>query len=91
LSAANLPELGAADAHLVRGNTSAAIAAYREELEAEPDPAAWIGLALAMNRLTAMPSRPVFATQLPLLFEMHVRLAAEGISADPLDLAAWFE
>ena len=91
LSAADLSELGAADAHLIRGNASAAVAAYREGLAAEPDPAAWIGLALAINRLPAMPSRPVFTIHLPLLFEMHVRLVAKGISVNPLDLAAWFE
>jgi hypothetical protein len=34
---------------------------------------------------------PVFATRLPLLFEMHACLAERGIAADPLDLAAWFE
>jgi HEXXH motif-containing protein len=91
LSAADMPELRAADAFLVLGNASAAVAAYREELGADPDPAAWIGLALAVDRLQAASSQPVFATRLPLLFEMHAYLAAQGIYADPLDLAAWFE
>jgi HEXXH motif-containing protein len=91
LSAASLPELGAADTLLVRGNASAAVAAYRERLAAEPDPAAWIGLALALDRLSGTSSRPVFASHLPLLFEMHTCLADRGIHADPLDLAAWFE
>ncbi len=91
LSAADMPELRAADALLVRGDTSAALAAYREELAAAPDPAAWIGLALAVHRLPATSSRPVFADRLPLLFEMHACLARRGIHADPLDLAAWFE
>jgi hypothetical protein len=91
LSAADIPELGPADALLVRGNTNAAVAAYRERLAAEPDPAAWLGLALAIHRLPATPSRPVFASRLPLLFEMHASLADQGILADPLDLAAWFE
>jgi HEXXH motif-containing protein len=90
LSAAGLSELGAADALLIRGNASAALAAYRETLEAEPDPAAWIGLALALNRLPATPSRPVLAARLPLLFEVHASLAGQGIRVDPLDLAAWF-
>ena len=57
LSAAEIPELGAADALLIRGDASAAVAAYREGLAAEPDPAAWIGLALAVHRLPATPSR----------------------------------
>ena len=60
-------------------------------LVAEPDPAAWIGLALAVHRLPATPSQSVFAGHLPLLFEMHAYLASAGIHADPLELAAWFE
>jgi len=91
LSATDTPELGAADALLARGYASAAVAAYRAELAAGPDPAAWIGLALAIHRLPATPSRPVFAAHLPLLFEMHACLAGRGIHADPLELAAWFE
>jgi HEXXH motif-containing protein len=91
LSAADLPELGAADSLLVLGSTGAAVAAYREELAAEPDPAAWVGLALAVHRHPGASSQPVFAIRLPLLFEMHAFLAGQGIHADPLDLAAWFE
>ena len=91
LSATDIPELGAADALLVRGGASAAVAAYRAGLVAEPDPAAWIGLALAIHRLPSPPSRPVFVAHLPLLFEMHACLAGQGIHADPLELAAWFE
>jgi HEXXH motif-containing protein len=91
LSATDIPELDAADALLVRGDADAAVAAYRAGLAAEPDPADWIGLALAINRLPATPSRQVFAVRLPLLFEMHACLASHGIHADPLELAAWFE
>lgn len=91
LSAADLPELGAADTLLIHGNASAAAVAYREGLAVEPDPAAWIGLALAIHRLPAMSSQPVFASRLPLLFEVHARLAEQGIHADPLDVAARFE
>jgi HEXXH motif-containing protein len=90
LSAADLPEFGTADALLIRGDVSAAVAAYRAGLATEPDSAAWIGLALAARRLSGMPSRAAFATLLPLLFEMHACLASQGIHADPLDLAAWF-
>lgn len=90
LSAADISELHAADAFLVLGNARAALAAYREELVAEPESAAWIGLALAFARLSAA-SLQVFTTGLPLLFEMHAHLAGQGIYADPLDLAAWFE
>jgi HEXXH motif-containing protein len=85
LSATDIPELGAADALLVRGDTDAAVAAYRAGLAAEPDPAAWIGLALAIHRLPVMSSRPVLAVHLPLLFEMHACLASCGSHADPLE------
>lgn len=91
LSAAEVPKLGVADALLLRGDADAAAAAYRAGLAAEPDPAAWIGLALAIHRLPSQPSRPVFAAHLPLLFEMHACLASRDIRADPLELAAWFE
>ncbi len=91
LSAADVPELGAADVLLIQGDASAAVTAYRAELAAEPDPAAWLGLALAIHRLPAMSSQAVFANRLPLLFETHACLAERGIAADPLDLAAWFE
>jgi HEXXH motif-containing protein len=91
LCAADMPELSAADALLVRGNVNAAVAAYREKLAAEPDPAMWIGLALAVRRLPAMSSWAALEARLPLLFEMHACLAGQGIHADPLDLAGWFE
>jgi hypothetical protein len=91
LSDADVPELGAADALLVLGDTGAAVAAYRAKLAAEPDPAAWLGLALAVDRLPTASARAVFFTHLPLLFEMHALLASQGIHADPLDLTAWFE
>jgi HEXXH motif-containing protein len=90
VSTAATAELGAADALLIGGQTHAAVAAYSEQLSTGPDPAAWIGLALAVNRLPAISSRQVFATRLPLLFEVHACLADQGIRADPLKLAAWF-
>lgn len=88
---ADVSELGAADALLVRGETSAAVAAYRRVLAAEADPAAWIGLALALRRLAPASAPPALGTRLPLLFEVHACLAGQGVHADPLDLAAWFE
>jgi HEXXH motif-containing protein len=91
LSGADVAGLGPGDALLAGGNASGAAAAYRAALRAEPDPAAWIGLALAVHRLPAGMAQPVFAMRLPLLFEMHACLAGQGILADPLDLAAWFE
>jgi hypothetical protein len=92
LCAAGMPELAEADGLLVGGNASAAVRAYRNGIAAvaDPQPDAWIGLALAIHRLSAMPLRQVFATQLPLLFDMHSRLGSQGVRSDPLDLAAWF-
>ena len=91
LTTADLADLSTADAFLVQENANAAVAAYRERLAAEPDPAAWLGLALAIHRLPTMSSRSVFASLLPWLFEMHICLADQGIQVDPLDMAAWFE
>jgi HEXXH motif-containing protein len=91
VSTADVLGLGPADVLLIRGNATAAIAAYREGLAAVPDPAAWIGLALAIHRLGALSSRSVFAARLPLLFEVHASLADHEIHADPLDVAGWLE
>ena len=91
LSATDIPGLRPADTLLVRGDTDAAVAAYRTALTGGPDPAAWIGLALAIHRLPSPPSLAVFASCLPVLFELHACLAARGIGVDPLELAAWFE
>jgi hypothetical protein len=91
LSATGMTELDVADALLIGGEAATAVAAYRVALAAAPDAAAWIGLALAIHRLPAASSRPIFASRLPLLFEMHSCLADQGIHVDPLDLAAWFE
>jgi hypothetical protein len=90
-TADDLPGLSAADALLVHGDADAAAGAYRARLADEPDPAAWLGLALAIQRLPEKSTRAVFATRLPLLFEVHASLTEQGIYADPLDLAAWFE
>ena len=91
LSPTDIPEFGAADALLLCGDAEAAVAAYRAGLADEPDPAAWIGLALAVHRLPWSPSRSVLAAYLPLLSEMHACLVSHGIHADPMELAAWFE
>ena len=91
LPSSDIPELGAADALLIQGDAGAAVTAYRADLAVEPDPAAWLGLALAIHRLPGMSSRSVFATRLPLLFATHACLAKQGVAAEPLELAAWFE
>jgi hypothetical protein len=91
LCSAGIIGLSAADTLLVRGDASAAAEAYRVQLAAEPDPVAWIGLTLATHRLADNSLSRALTTRLPLLFEMHAYLVGQGIHADPLDLAAWFE
>lgn len=89
LASTDMAGLGAADALLIRGDVSGAVAAYRAVLTAEPDPAAWIGLALAVHRLPPQPVRLVLARRLVALFQVHERLSRRGVHADPLDLAGW--
>jgi HEXXH motif-containing protein len=90
LGASGWPDVSTADRLLVCGDAGAALAAYRTAIAADPLPDAWIGLALAIHRLPDIPSQPVFAAHLPLLLDMHARLADQGIQSDPLELAAWF-
>lgn len=90
LPAGRIGDLGKADALLIEGSASAAVVAYCAEIATESDPASWIGLAMAVDQLTG-PSRSVFASHLPLLFEMHARLISQGVHADPLDIASWLE
>ena len=68
--------------------TEAAVQAYRDLIagSADPQPDAWIGLGLALHQLPASPLRNAFATQLPVMFEVHACLGDHG---DPLDLASW--
>jgi HEXXH motif-containing protein len=91
LSGADVSVLGPADGLLIRGDAAAAVAAYRERLTAEADPAAWVGLALAVRRLPAASAWPALDDQLPLIFETHACLVGQGLRVDPLDLAGWFE
>lgn len=89
LRAEGVPTLDAADDLLCSGETDAAIRAYIARItdSADLQPDAWIGLALAMHRLTPSPRRAAFATHLPLMFDVHSCL---GHRADPLQLADWF-
>jgi HEXXH motif-containing protein len=91
LAATAIPGLGRTDALLIGGNAVNAVEAYRAELSDKPDPAAWIGLALAIHRLPSMRFPRVFNDHLPVLFELHAFLVDRGIQVDPLNLAAWFE
>jgi HEXXH motif-containing protein len=69
--------------------TEAAVRGYRDLISqsADPQPEAWVGLALALHQLPASPFADVFVSWLPVLFEVHGCL---GTGCDPLDLAAWF-
>jgi HEXXH motif-containing protein len=91
LCAAGVPQLGQADALLINGPASAAVRAYRDEITADPQPEAWIGLALALHRqLRSSPLLQIFTTKLPLIFDTYACLSQQGFRTDPLDLAAWF-
>lgn len=91
LHVADIPEIGPADALLFTGRADAAVQAYRDEILASGSrPDAWIGLALAVHRLTPTPLREAFASHLSLMFDMYSHLYTRGVQTDPLDLAAWF-
>lgn len=91
LRATDMPGLTAADRLLANDDPRGALDAYRDHIKAAADPLpdAWVGLALAIHRLPPSPLRQVFATKLPLMFDMYTRLLEEGILTDPFDLAAW--
>lgn len=81
--------LNAADQLLLRGDGEAAVQAYRAAIVASADPQleAWVGLGLALHRLSSDARRQAVATHLALMFELHANL--DG-SVDPLDVVAWF-
>jgi hypothetical protein len=54
---------------------------------ADPQPDAWVGLAVALHRLPASALQDAFTARLPVLFDLYSRL---GAGHDPLDLAGWF-
>jgi HEXXH motif-containing protein len=77
------------DRLLLARSSADAVRAYCRRIagSADSQPDAWIGLTLALHQLPASPLQRVFATHLPIMFELHARL---GGRADPLDLARWF-
>jgi HEXXH motif-containing protein len=91
VSDAGMPGLGPADRFLMSGQASLAVQAYRDEIStaSEPLPDAWLGLALAIHLLAQTPLLSAFATRLPLMFDLHACLLAQGVRSDPLELAAW--
>jgi HEXXH motif-containing protein len=66
-----------------------AVNAYRTRIadSDDPQPDAWIGLALALRQLAPSPVQAALATRLVLMFEVYTRLAGRQ---DPLVLASWF-
>ncbi len=81
--------LSEADRLLLERSSAAAVQAYRTRIadSADPQPDAWIGLALALHQLPPSPPRAALATRLAEVAEVHARLADR---TDPLDLASWF-
>jgi len=77
------------DRLLLNQATEAAARGYRDLIgeSADPQPEAWVGLALALYQLPASPLADAFASRLPVLFAVHGCL---GAGYDPLDLAGWF-
>jgi hypothetical protein len=81
--------LGEPDHMLVTGNPDGAVRAYRGQIagSADPQPDAWIGLALALHQLPPSPLQRKLATSLPLMIDVHAHL---GGRTDPVSLASWF-
>jgi HEXXH motif-containing protein len=76
------------DRLLLSGASEAAVRGYRDLISesADPEPEAWIGLALALGRRPVSPLAGILVAHLPVLFEVHRCL---GAGSDPLELAAW--
>lgn len=89
LCADEILPLSEPDRLLLTKRTGAAIQAYCHRIadSADPEPDAWIGLALALHQLPTSPLQAAFATHLAVMFDVHACL--EGW-IDPLDLASWF-
>jgi hypothetical protein len=77
------------DRLLLSRQSADAVQAYRRLIagSADSQPDAWIGLALALHQLPSSGPQRIFATDLPVMFELHGRL---GGQVDPLELARWF-
>jgi HEXXH motif-containing protein len=89
LCAGGVLPLSQPDRYLLENKPAEAVQAYRDRIatSADPQPDAWMGLALALYRLPTSPLREVFADRLGLMFDVHAQV---GGPADPLDLASWF-
>jgi HEXXH motif-containing protein len=82
-----------ADVLLVNGKSEAAVRAYCDRIagSADPQPEAWIGLALALHQLPDSPLKRTFAIHLALMFDLYSYLSSQGDRQDPLILAVWFK
>jgi HEXXH motif-containing protein len=81
--------LSAPDRLMLTQATEAAVQGYRDLItgSADPQPDAWVGLALALHQPPASRLADAFAACLPVMFDVHSCL---GAGCDPLDLASWF-
>ena len=89
LCADGMLALSEPDRLLINGKADAAVQAYCDEItaSADPDPEAWIGLALALHQLPPEPARTALATDLAPMFEVYYYLDGR---TNPLALASWF-
>jgi hypothetical protein len=89
LCADGMLPLSGADRLLLGRDADAAVRGYCDLItgSADPQPDAWVGLALALHRLPTSALQDAFAAHLPVLFDLHCRL---GAGHDPLDVAGWF-
>lgn len=89
LCAAGVLPLSGPDRQLLGRDPEAAVRGYRDLIagSADPQPDAWVGLGLALHQIPASPLRNAFATQLPVMFDVHACL---GAGCDPIALASWF-
>jgi HEXXH motif-containing protein len=92
LCAGGVLPLSEADRLLLKRSSEAAVQAYRTRIadSADPQPDAWIGLALALHQLPPSPPLAALTAGLVQMAEVHARLAGSGFRTDPLDLASWF-
>jgi HEXXH motif-containing protein len=89
LCAERVLPLSGPDRQLLGRDPEAAVRGYRDLIadSADPQPDAWVGLALALHQLPGSPLQNAFATQLPVMFDVHTCL---GTGCDPVALASWF-
>jgi HEXXH motif-containing protein len=91
-SAESVPEsVDGADAALIRGEEAAAIHGYLERLDAADDAGAWLGLAVALNRSSAvLPGGWLMAERPELIAALHAMLRrGPGDAPSVAELVGW--